>query len=111
MNPPALILAAVLSQQPAGDVGWKEYVDLRFAEMQRAVDAAMVAQQKAIDKSEALAADNKADANEWRGAFADRERAFMTRAEIYSMAATAAAMIGAAVAFSNWKRMQGRKTD
>ena len=119
MTPSTIILAVVLSQP---DISIRDYVDLRFAEMKQAVDAALASQerlatserlasQKAIDKAEALAADNKADANEWRGAFSDREAAFVTRVELYSMVATAMAMVGAAFVIANWNRGQKWKSD
>lgn len=87
------------------DVSLKEYIDRRFDEQEKAVQAALAAAdksvlaaltsaEKAVDKAEQSAERWRNSANEWRGAMSDRERDFLTRREFYVMIGTAiAAMI------------------
>ncbi len=74
----------------------KEYVDGRFTSLEKttadalvaatkAVDAALIAADKAVSKSEAERKDWQKASNEWRGAMSDRERDFLTRREFYAM--------------------------
>lgn len=91
------------------DVSLKDYVDKRFedqdkavqaalASAEKAVGAALVSSEKAVDKAEVSAERWRNNANEWRGAMSDRERDFLTRKEFYTMLATAISVIGVILA-------------
>lgn len=82
-------------------VPWRDYVDLRFDERDKAVSAALEAAEKAVDKAEIAAERWRAQANEWRGAMSDRERAFLTRREFYAMVGV---LIAVAVALAGFAR-------
>lgn len=77
----------------------KDYVDKRFEESEKAVQAALASAEKAVNKAEATGEKWRDNANEWRGAMSDRERDFLTRKEFYSIVGTAVAIIGLALAF------------
>lgn len=73
-------------------VSLKEYVDRRFEEQDKAVQAALASaekavkaaldsSEKAVDKAEGNAEKWREQSNEWRGAMSDRERNFMPRTE------------------------------
>ena len=76
------------------NVDWKTYVDQRFLDNQKAVDAALAAAKEAVDKAEAQDVRWREQANEWRGAFSDRERDFLTRREFHVLVGSAVAVIG-----------------
>jgi hypothetical protein len=74
-------------------VSLREYVDALFAEREKGVEAALAAQEKAvaaaleasdkaITKAEANAEKWRENANEWRGAMSDRDRALPSRREV-----------------------------
>lgn len=58
------------------DVTWRDYVDRRFEESDKAVRAALEATQKEAGKLASELKEYKAQANEWRGAMTDREGKF-----------------------------------
>lgn len=66
------------------EISLREYVDRRFEDSEKAVQAALAAAEKAVAKAEANAEKWRENANEWRGAMSDRERSFMTRMEFNS---------------------------
>jgi hypothetical protein len=69
------------SPMPASLVSWKQYVDQRFSDQDKAVQAALQAAKEAVTKAE-IAADKRFDAvNEFRGQLADQTNTFMTRTE------------------------------
>lgn len=72
----------------------KVYVDKRFEESEKAIQAALAAAEKAVNKAETNGEKWRDNANEWRGAMGDRERDFMTRKEFYSIVGTAAIVFG-----------------
>jgi hypothetical protein len=93
-----------------GDVSLKEYIDRRFDDQEKAVQAALMAAdkgvsaalasaEKAVDKAEVGAERWRNAANEWRGALNDRERDFLTRREFYAMLVTAIAAVSLILAF------------
>lgn len=59
----------------------KEYFDQRFLDQKEAVNAALAAAERAVEKAELNAEKWRQNANEWRGAMNDRERNLMPRAE------------------------------
>ena len=66
--------------------GWtvdtlKEYVTQRFTDNQKAVDAALVAQEKAIIKAETATEKRFESVNEFRQTLTDQTNTFMPRAE------------------------------
>lgn len=90
-------------KEPDGAVPIKVYVDQRFADQQKAVEAtlaqtdlatkaALASAEKAVDKSERNVERWQTAANEWRAAMSDRERDFLTRKEFYSMIAAGVAV-------------------
>jgi hypothetical protein len=92
------------------EIALKEYVDRRFDDQEKAVQAALVAAdkgvsaalasaEKAVDKAESSSEKWRASANEWRGAMSDRERDFLTRREFYTMLVTAIAAVSLILAF------------
>jgi hypothetical protein len=92
------------------EITLKEYVDRRFDDQEKAVQAALLAAdkgvsaalasaEKAVDKAEAGSEKWRASANEWRGAMSDRERDFLTRREFYAMLVTAVAVVSLILAF------------
>ncbi len=77
----------------ADDVDLRAYVDAMFAEKEKALQAALIAQEKAVaaaleaadkavTKAEANAEKWRENANEWRGAMNDRDRALPSRREL-----------------------------
>jgi hypothetical protein len=93
-----------------GDVSLKEYIDRRFDDQEKAVQAALLAAdkgvsaalasaEKAVDKAEAGSEKWRASANEWRAAMNDRERDFLSRKEFYSIVVTAVAVVSLILAF------------
>jgi len=91
-------------------VDLREYVDRRFEDQvtavqaalvaaDKAVSAALIAQEKAVLKKEEEVERWRAAANEWRGAMSDRERDFLGRKEFYSIIGTAVAVISFVTAF------------
>jgi hypothetical protein len=85
------VQAAVPSEVPL-----REYVDVRFEAMDRAVlaavqstkernDAGLAAQEKAVKLAEENAALWRASANEWRGAMTDREKNFAPRDQLEAL--------------------------
>ena len=81
------------------DIPIREYVDNRFLEQEKAVQAALAAAEKAVLKKEEEVERWRQNANEWRGAMSDRERDFLTRKEFYSIIGTAVGVIGLSLAF------------
>jgi hypothetical protein len=97
----SLLLALLLLWTPSfaaapSDVPLREYVDVRFEAMDRAVlaavsstkernDAGLAAQEKAVKLAEENAALWRASANEWRGAMTDREKNFAPRDQLESL--------------------------
>lgn len=78
----------------ANEISIKEYVDRRFEEQEKAVKAALASAETAVNKAEVSAERWRNNANEWRGAMADRERDFLSRKEFYSIIGTAVGVIG-----------------
>jgi hypothetical protein len=69
----------------------RDYIDQRFASLQRAVD-----------KAEEQLREKQASANEWREAMKDREGRYLARSEFYTMITTAvvvATLFGGFAAF------------
>jgi hypothetical protein len=94
----------------AEDLTLKEYVDRRFDDQEKAVQAALMAAdkgvsaalasaEKAVDKAESSSEKWRASANEWRAAMGDREREFLSRKEFYSIVVTAVAVVSLILAF------------
>lgn len=79
------------------DVSLKEYVDQRFDDQEKAVQAALASAEKAVDKAERQGERWRESANEWRGAMTDRERDFLSRKEFYSVVVTAVAVVSLVV--------------
>jgi hypothetical protein len=80
-------------------VDLKEYIDKISEADKKAVNVALIASEKAVDKAEANTRDWQKTANEWRGAMNDRERDFLTRKEFYTMIVTAVTVITLVIAF------------
>jgi hypothetical protein len=87
-----------------GEVSLKEYIDRRFDDQEKAVQAALLAAdkgvsaalasaEKAVDKAEEGSLRWREASNEWRGSMADRERDFLGRKEFYSIIGTLIALI------------------
>lgn len=79
-------------------ISLKDYADRRFEDNKTAVDAALAAAEKAVNKAEINAEKWRDSANEWRGAMSDRERAFLTRKEFYLIIGTTATVGAFAIA-------------
>jgi len=74
-------------------ISLRDYVDQRFDDQSRAVDAALVSAEKAVDKAELENRRWREAANEWRGAMTDRERDFLSRKEFYAIISTAVVVL------------------
>jgi len=59
----------------------KEYIDQRFLDLDKGVNAALVSAEKAVDKAEKNAEKWRENANEWRGAMNDKDKAFALKAD------------------------------
>lgn len=79
----------------------KDHFEAILAEKDKAISAALAAQEKAAIVNKDEVQRWRDSANEWRGAMSDRERDFLTRKEFYTMIATAIAILGALYAFRN----------
>lgn len=66
----------------AETVSLREYIDRRFLDNSKAVDAMLQAAEKAVDKAEKNAEKWRENANEWRGAMNDKDKAFALKVEI-----------------------------
>ena len=71
-------------QRPSG---WtvdtlKEYVEQRFTDQAKAVDAALTAAKQAVEKEERNSEKWRQSANEWRQSMLDREIKFASRNEV-----------------------------
>jgi len=74
-------------------ISLREYVDIRFDAQEKAVNAALAASDRAVNKAE-LASEKRFDAvNEFRAALADSARLLMPRAESEASARVLAAKI------------------
>jgi ribosomal protein L29 len=67
--------------------GWttdtlKEYVEQRFTDQSKAVDAALTAAKQAVEKEERNSEKWRQSANEWRQSMLDREIKFASRNEV-----------------------------
>lgn len=63
------------------DISFRDYVDVRFADQEQAVQAALAAAEKAVVKAE-LAADKRFESvNEFRGQLTDQANTFISRLE------------------------------
>jgi hypothetical protein len=71
----------------------KEYYDAILSEKDKAISAALAAQEKAAIVNKDEVQRWRDSANEWRGAMSDRERDFLTRKEFYAIIGTAISMI------------------
>lgn|ERR1700723_766944 len=67
---------------------YKESVDQRFGDQDKAVGAALNAAQVAVDKAEQDRKAWQAQSNEWRGALNDRSSEYLTRREAYILMGT-----------------------
>jgi uncharacterized coiled-coil protein SlyX len=63
------------------DLTLREYVDIRFEAQEKAVNAALAAAQKAVDKAETASDKRFEGVNEFRAALADSARLNMPRTE------------------------------
>jgi hypothetical protein len=78
-------------------ISLREYVERRFEDQDKAVQAALAAAEKAVLKKEEEVERWRAAANEWRGALSDRERDYLSRREFYSIIGTVVGLIGLAL--------------
>lgn len=62
-------------------ISLREYVDVRFEAQERAVNAALLAAQKAVEKAETAAEKRFESVNEFRATLSDQARLLMPRAE------------------------------
>jgi hypothetical protein len=76
-----LILAAPVFAQRADSITLREYVDVRFAAQEAAVDAALASADRAVAKAEAAAEKRFEGVNEFRAALNDNTRLLMPRSE------------------------------
>lgn len=77
---------------PIDSVSLREYIDRRFEDQDKAIQAALaaakeavgaalVASEKAVDKAEVTNVKWRENSNEWRGAMSDREKDLTSRVE------------------------------
>lgn len=59
----------------------RDYIDQRFADQEKAVNAALASSEKAVDKAEKNAEKWREQANEWRGAMTDKDKAYALKAD------------------------------
>ena len=63
-------------------ISLREYVDIRFDAQEKAVNAALAAADRAVNKAEVASEKRFENMNEFRGALADSARLLMPRAEV-----------------------------
>lgn len=61
----------------------KEHFEKVLVERDKAISAALLSAEKAVQVAEANAEKWRQNANEWRGAMGDREKNFITRREVW----------------------------
>jgi len=69
----------------AAAVSLKEHYDELIDQVCKTIDERFKAQEKASDLQQEMASKKFEQQNEWRGAFSDREKAFITRADHESL--------------------------
>jgi hypothetical protein len=70
-----------LTDVTATALSLREYVDVRFEAQEKAVNAALAAAQKAVDKAESASERRFESVNEFRSALGDQARLLMPRIE------------------------------
>jgi hypothetical protein len=76
----------------------KEHFEALRVDDQRAVEAALSAAKEAVTAAEVNAERWRNSSNEWRGAMSDRERTFISRAEVRAFLVAVAVIAASATA-------------